>query len=199
MDEMRQYALLSQGSYGSKPVENYTVDGSLSNQNRTVYFKTDDPTKAVISFRGTDVVTNSNRWKDIGTDTLLALGFQDVSSRFQNALKATKDVIAKYGRNNVIATGTSLGGAQGIYVSQKLGIPAIVYNPGVSPLDVSRSKNTFLADSIAGLVEDKSGAKITAYSTLVDGVSSLVPFVRGIKTIPVKPKLRNTHSILNFL
>lgn len=197
MDEQYLYAKLSQGSYGGQPVEGWNIDPEFSNQNRTMYVSKTDPQKAVYSFRGTDIATKSNKWKDLGTDALLALGLKDVSSRFQNALQATQGAQKKY--KDLTLTGTSLGGSQGMYVAQKTGLPARVFNPGVSPLDVKRTKGAIMADSIANLLRPKSKSNVIAYTTVVDPISSLTPFVEGVKTIPVKPKIRNTHSLKNFL
>jgi len=197
MDEQYLYAKLSQGSYGNQPVEGYDIDPQFSNQNRTLYVSKTDPTKAVYSFRGTDLATRSNKWKDIGTDALLALGLKDVSSRFQNALEATKQAQSKY--KDLTLTGTSLGGSQGLYVAQKTGLPARIFNPGISPLDVKRTKGAIMADSIANLLRPKAKSNVVAYTTVVDPISSLTPFVAGVKTVAVKPKMRNTHSLKNFL
>ena len=198
MDEQQLYAQLSQGSYGGQPVEGWTIDPEFSNQNRTLYVN-DASKKGVYSFRGTDITNRGNRWKDIGTDALLALGLKDVSSRFQNAQKATEGAIQKYGKDNLTLTGTSLGGSQGIYVAQKTGLPAVVFNPGVSPLDVKRTKGAIMADTVANLLRPKSKSNVIAYTTVADPISVLTPFIGGVKVIPVKPKMRNLHSLKNFL
>lgn len=199
MEEQYLYAKLAQGSYGGQPIEGYNIDPQFSNQNRTLYVNKDTG-KAVYSFRGTDLATRSNKWKDLGTDALLALGLKDLSSRFQNAEQATKDAIQKYGKDNITLTGTSLGGSQGIYVAQKTGLPARVFNAGVSPLDVKRTKGAIMADTVANLLRPKTKSNVIAYTSIGDPISSLTPFLEGVKTIPIVPKnKRNPHSLKNFL
>ena len=197
-----QYARLAKGSYGSQPIEGFDIDRELSNQNRTVYTKDG---KAIISYRGTDVKNPWNRWKDLGTDALIALGLQDEGSRFKNAEKYAKDTIQKYGAGNVELTGHSLGGSQALYVSDKLGLPAKAFNPGVSPLTIEK-KPGFGKELIGDVVNyvspqpgTKTESKAKVYTTGVDPISGSILFDRkGYDVELVKPKSWNVHGITNF-
>ena len=200
MNDQQKYALLSKASYGGQEVPGFTIDRDLSNVNRTTYVD-DDTGKAIIAFRGTDLVNKSNKWKDLGTDALVALGMQELGSRFQNAEKATQAVVDKYGKDKVTLTGHSLGGSQGLYVAQKTGLPAQVFNPGVSPLTIKRSGKQILADTVASFFKPKVKSNIVSYTTGIDPISGLSLFLEGQKNVvvPMKKGVKSPHALQNFL
>lgn len=194
---MQEFAKLSDGAYGKKDVDGYEIDHELSNSNRTVYHKDG---KAVVSFRGTDLSGSKNRWKDLGTDALLAFGLQDLSTRFQNAKKTTDQAISKYGKDNVSLTGHSLGGAQALYVHQKTGVDTHAFNPAVSPIDVRRSGGQFTPEkalSLFGKTRMKSNA--LSYITRNDLVGGLAPLLKGMKTHIIPQKVKSAHALKNFM
>ena len=175
-------AKLSRGSYGGKEVEGYTVDRGLSNVNRTVYIKDG---KATVAFRGTDLKSKDTKWKDLGTDALILFGLQKFSSRFKNAVAATKKVVSKYGKDNVNLTGHSLGGSQALYVGKELGLPVISFNPGLSVSDVGR-------------YAEKPQAETKIYTTGVDPISAVSNVLTGPDVEYVAPKSGNVHALSNF-
>lgn len=125
------FARLSQASYHKgteRNVEGYNILEKYSSPDRVVY-QHKDTGHVIIAFRGTDTHHKSNFWRDASTDALLAGGFQDYSYRFRNSTDVTKQVIKQYGVNNVSLTGHSLGGSQAMYISNKTGAHAEVYNP----------------------------------------------------------------------
>lgn len=185
------YAQIAKGAYDGSVPEGYDVDTELSNRNRTVYVNRGTG-KATISFRGTNV---KNRG-DIGTDTLLALGLQELSSRFRNAKKVARNAISKYGEGNVDTTGHSLGGSQSLYVNQKLGLPSVSFNPGVSP---GFAKKSLFDRLIPSLFKRPVRKNATIYTTGTDPISALSPLMSNAKIVYVKQRSKNSHSLRNFL
>ena len=175
--------ILAEASYRALPsVSGWTRDDSLSNQNYTTYTKDG---RAKVSYRGTDFSNPKTRWEDLGTDLLVGLGLQDLSSRLKNARKVADRAVQKYGRENVQTTGHSLGGTQSLYVNRKTGLPATSYNAGVSPIDTLTRRNY------------KPNA--TSYTAQGDIISKLSSKLKKLKTVVVKPRTKNVHSIYNFI
>lgn len=148
------YARLSQQSYlpiEKRGVEGFEIVPEFTTQDRTVYYHKNTK-KAVIAFRGTDVhdwghgakgFFHSRGFRDVTTDIILAAGEQGRSHRFKNAENVTRQVIKKYGKQNTIATGHSLGGSQAMHVSNKFGIHAEVYNPHVDWFSATTFSNYY--------------------------------------------------------
>lgn len=194
---MQVFANLSHGAYGGGQDMShmgYEIDPELSNRNRTLY-KHKDTGKAVLSFRGTELGTK-NKMGDLGSDALLALGLHKLSSRFRNAKHATARAVEKYGADNLTLTGHSLGGSQALYANSKHGIETHAFNPGVSPSFVRKS----LMDSLSSqLFKRKPKKNATIYTTGRDVISGLSPLFTRAKTVFVKGKGKDPHSLSNFL
>ena len=192
--EMHRYAELSHAGYSGRDVDGYDVDRDLSNRNRTVYVNRESG-KATIAFAGTRLGSKRDKLKDLGTDALLAFGLHDLSSRFKNAKKVARATVEKYGAGNVDTTGHSLAGSQSLYLNQKMGLDSHAYNPGVSPGFVR--KNLF--DKLAGALFKKPvKSNATVYHTGTDPISMLSPLTNA-RTVVVKQKSKNAHSLTNFL
>lgn len=172
---MQDDARLAIASYGGKPVEGYTIDPELSNVNYTTYV--DPQGRATMAFRG----TNPKNWRDLGTDALLSLGLQGVSSRFQNSKKAVDRARQKYG--DVDLTGHSLGGSQALYLSNQRGLNARTFNPGVGPVDALRNRNY---------------SKAQNYHVRGDPISFLSRHVKNLKTQTLRSTSANKHGMENF-
>ena len=162
-------AILSDAAYRGAAVKGYKIDTQLSSPDRTVYYDP-DTNKATIAFRGTDVHHKNNFWRDLGADVSIFFGAEKLNHRFKNAEKVTRAAIEKYGKDNVRVTGHSLGGSEGMYVSNKLGVEAVVFNPGVGPGDLIRetfhksnysnvTENLVLGDPVATLSVRETGFK----------------------------------------
>jgi hypothetical protein len=177
-------AKLSEGAYRQLPsVQGWTRDDALSNQNRSVYTKDG---KAKVVARGSDFSNPRSKvfWDDLGSDVLVGLGLSDVSSRNKNARRTADLAIQKYGKENVSATGHSLGGSQSLYLNRKTGIPATAFNAGVSPIETLFKRKY-------------KGA--TNYITGTDPISFFSRGVKGLTTKTVKPKTKFSHSLFNFI
>lgn len=188
-NDYKKYAILSRAAYGNQEIEGYKIDPEFSNKNRTLYYKP-DTNEAIYSFRGTDL-KNKN---DIATDILLTLGLQDLSSRFKNAKKFTKEAIKKY--PNIKTTGYSLGGSQSLYINSKLGLPSITFNPFVNYQNPKRSllNKIIYKELIKRPVNENS----IIYRTTTDPISSFANLSQA-KVVNMKAKHKNNHSIKNFL
>jgi len=116
-------AHLAKAAYTSSPVEGYTIDPEFSYGNTTVY-KNNQTGKATVAFAGTRGI------KDARADLAIVAGMEQKDPQFQQALQTTKNVISKYGKDNVHITGHSLGGAKSSYVSSKLGVKGTTFNQG---------------------------------------------------------------------
>lgn len=187
-EQMRHYAQLAHGSYGSKDMSHlgYEIDQELSNKNRTLYYNK-DTNKAIYSFRG----TNPKNIHDLTTDALLAVGLKDISSRFRNANKYTKKAVEKYGKENLATASYSLGGSQSLYVNAKHGIEAHAFNPFVEP---STKKANLLNKAMYALFKKPVQSNAYIYRTTTDPISIFSSLSNAnVKTI--KPKSKNAHRL----
>lgn len=112
--------------------EGYTMIDELSDDHRGVFQRGN---KATIVFRATD----PTNWSDIQADYYILQGDEDASSRFKSSADLTERVIQRFGKDNVTVTGYSLGGSQGLYMSDKFKVKAVTFNAGFSPKDVENS------------------------------------------------------------
>jgi hypothetical protein len=116
-------------------MEGYTIDQQLSNDMGIVIERPDGT--AIVSYRGTDP---SNPF-DITADALIALGYNKEEgraipgSRFDRAEQLYKSANEKY--PFVDLTGHSLGGSLADYIGRKFGENATIFNPGVSPVEIT--------------------------------------------------------------
>lgn len=188
---MEHYAQLAGGSYGGKDMSQlgYEIDPELSNRNRTTYVNRDTG-KAVMSFRGTNVKNKA----DLGTDALLALGLKDFSSRFKNANRASKKALQKYGKDNVVFTGHSLGGSQALYANSKHGNTTYAYNPFVEP---TTPKANLLTKGLFSLFKRPVQSTATIYKTTTDPIS-LFANLSNATVKEIKAKSSNGHALKNF-
>lgn len=150
----------------------YEVDDKLTNDNH-VTFVNKETGKATIAFRGTEVTNVADLFTDVG----IAFGLESYTPRFQEAKDVTEKALKKYGgKDNVSATGHSLGGSQAMYVSDRFGIQSHSYNPGQgAPPWVTGMMNPLVGIAAAyGQQHDKETAKNThVYQTGIDPISAL--------------------------
>jgi hypothetical protein len=151
-DVRKKFARLSQIAYlNSKERKRAIADFSwkykdkfiiltnLSDRDRLVVYD-EDCKKAIVAIRGTDIKNKTqNRRRDLIADTYIAFGFTQRSARYKESEQVVKTLIKKFGHNNVILTGHSLGGKLAFELSKQYKLPAIVFNQFSTPFN--RSKN----------------------------------------------------------
>ena len=153
-------------------VDDHIYLKDLSNIDRAVY-QHKYTKKVTIAFRGTD----PTNWRDLTTDALMTTGWGAWGSRFKNARKITEEVIRRYGKENVVVTGHSLGGAQALHVSQRYGLKAEVYNPYVHPSDTWRARMKHDWDKNKGIDKNlvKGYPDAIIHTNLTDPVALFAP------------------------
>ena len=171
-------------------MEGYTIDTQLSNDMGIVIERPDGT--GIVAYRGTDP-TNIY---DLTADALIALGYnkeQGIAipgSRFDRAETLYKSANEKY--PFVSLTGHSLGGSLADAVGRKFGENAVVFNPGVSPVEIT------------GEAKPKSLTRIYTTDTfdLVSQISNLygdeVEHLIVKQTDP-RSSFLGSHSLANFL
>lgn len=200
LNKQIDFALLSKKAYeNSRPnreAQGFQILDRYSSPDRVVY-QHDATGKVIIAFRGTDLHRKSNTFRDVTSDVLLGLGMQDLSHRFYNSEHVTGELVRTYGKQNVIATGHSLGGSQAMHVSNKFGIHAEVYNPHITWQEAMTHANFFnvglhvnKTDPVAAFYPwatfQSVDARINKKEKLVVGQHGIDNFL--FKTVPAKPK-----------
>jgi hypothetical protein len=201
--KMHEFAPFAKAAYAA-PSGNYTVmpgyhvDKDFSNENRVLYASDTDSSKAIYSFRGTNV----KNWSDIGTDILNTVGLERFSARNQNAARYAKAAQARY--PNLSLTGHSLGGEEALYAAKSLKKPpteTIALAPHVSWMSSMEDKLfRRVHDTFFGRKERQpSTTKI--FKTQNDVVTAYVsPHYRNatISTVREVDPL-NPHDLKNFM
>ena len=126
--------------------------------------------KATLVYRS----TNIENPHDLAADLNIAMGRESSSKRFKIAEDVFQRAEAKYGKGNVDVAGFSLGGSQAMYISDKYGAKANVFNPGVSPADVENNNR-----------QPKNYKNVNAYVTAGDAISNSAYTMNGLKTTPI--------------
>ena len=175
----------------------YKIIPELSSRDTNVFYDVDCK-KYILCFRGTDYSNRFNRkFQDLYSDFLLSIGRIQSTKYYKAADKATKEMINKYGSNNVILSGHSLGGRTAGGLSIKYDLPAIIYNEGSSPLDkvYNRTENKqtthFTTNSIRDIIIDP-----LSITSIIDSNKKTIK--QDVKDAPNKTYLQ-IHSLDNFL
>lgn len=218
------FARLSKASYAAglpaRQVEGFDIVPDLTTDDRTVY-RHQDTGKVIIAFRGTDPKSwgrrgdarsffRSRGFRDVTSDLLLGAGEQGLSHRFKNAERVTKSAIDRYGHQNVIVTGHSLGGSQAMWVSNKFGVHAEVYNPHVdweAAMTRANYYNTALHMNVSDPVPGFAGSvdwqsrdvRYNRKALPFIGQHGIENFIRPPRLVPKpEPKL-NSNGIRTFM
>jgi hypothetical protein len=175
----------------------YKIVPELSSRDINVFYDI-DCSKYVIVFKGTDYSNKfGRRYNDLYSDFLLGIGKFESTKYYKAADKATKAMIDKYGANNVILSGHSLGGRTAGGLSIKYNVPSIIYNEGSSPLDYkyNRAENKqtthFTTNSISDIVIDP-----LSITSIIDSNKKTIK--QEVKDAPNKTYLQ-IHGLDNFL
>ena len=113
------------GSYSKKKdqkhnIEGYIRDDSLSGRRATVYHNPETG-HAVVTPKGTQSI------QDWGTNAMTAIGMASKTKRMKHVQKIQNEAAAKYGNQNILTTGHSLGAKLAEKVGQK-SAEVITYN-----------------------------------------------------------------------
>lgn len=162
-------------------IDGYILDESLS-KNKIKTYVNPETKKVIIAHKGTDPKDKN----DLKNDLLLSAGLlnKHTSKRVKNANEITKKVNAKYGAQNVIHTGHSLGGYMADNSATKDN-KVETYNRGTSPLDIALNK------------AKKKNPNAVHYTTGVDPISASQLSSKD-KVVKVKPTKLNVHGLDNF-
>lgn len=192
------FAILSKASYSSTPEEVLKTFG-LSNQFQILkqYTNTDMLTvkdkssnKAIIAIRGTDDKNKTgNRIRDLVSDYGIVTGRDDRVYRKAEVEVIVKKVIKRFTKDNVILTAHSLGAWVATKLSDELGVKAVVFNIGSSPMDDRTGKNDNIIHYTTNDILKGKVDPLSITSALRD----------NYRTIKVKQKDGvSIHSIDNF-
>jgi len=195
------YAYYYSGLAGADEVKNeygltnWTIDGTLSDGSSVVFVDNKDK-DVVIAYRGTD----PRNVKDLYTDFQIAIGsYKTITpARFQAAMAKYEKVKAKYGGDNIVVTGHSLGSTQSMVVAARTGARGHHFNPGGSFRDVAGGLHdkVFCASALC-----KNASQQVIYSTGRDPLSYAHLFGK-VKVVKVTPKPGTdilAHGLDNFL
>lgn len=140
LPEHNEDAWMAHAAYDSAELDGYTIDHDLSDSHVTTYVN-NGTKQATVAFAGTyfnspgsaaHKVTHGLH--DVWTDGGILVGTEQTYGQFDHAMEVTNRAIQKYGKEHIKTTGHSLGGTKALYISHKLGVPAVAFNPGWSPI-----------------------------------------------------------------
>lgn len=182
----RDFAFLSKAAYS--PDEFDVAGFSLLESGKDFIVVVDnDSSDIVIAFRGTDITNEAgNRFWDVANWPVIVANARG-GPRTLKGISLAENMQMTHPRANIYVTGHSLGGYIAADVADHVGIKAVVFNPGASPLMVAGA-NPY------------TNPRITVYRTALDPASlSLIatPDVDNIITIPQSGD-GGVHSIMNF-
>jgi|APHM01.1.fsa_nt_gi Protein of unknown function (DUF2974). len=174
--------------------QNYKVLPEFSTKDH-VAFKNAETNNAVLAFRG----TNPTNTRDLRADLAIATGLQAFAPRFADAGKVTREMIERFGKENVHVTGHSLGGSQALHAAGRHGVEAHAYNPGAG-----LPKSLFGGMGVMAFLAEKIGSKAKPhkthiYTTGVDPISRMSVHHPNASVHFRKPKQLDVHGLSNFL
>ena len=197
---MRLYAILSKLSYDKNPIHlfgHYHLLNQfkiLSNFSNTDMLTVKDnyTGQVIVAFRGSDDKNKTGNFlRDfIQNNYNIAVGNKNKLKRVEEVEEHLKQLINKYGADNVTLTGHSLGGSVASIISRDMGLKAYVFNIGSSIMDDETAVNTNLTHYTTNNIKKGIIDVLSVSSTLRDDYTTyIVNKKQGV----------NTHSIDNFL
>lgn len=194
------YAQLANAAYDGpdKAVlpEGYEIDAGYSGRDHILAVN-HSKRHAVLAWRGTDLKNQANKWRDLGTDAALALGYKRWTTRFRSAVKVAKKVSNQYADYALAFTGHSLAGSLAAHAHSKVPRSEYIGYGAHTPLD--ELKDHLSGAIVADFLKPKR-KQSTDYVTLSDPVSAFTLATSYKKKTFVVPQVaKNPHSIHNFL
>ena len=162
-DELKQI-LKSTYEKDKKDIGDYKIDKQLSGLRSKIYTNANTG-KTVVAYRGTDNI------HDMITDVNLLFDNKN-TKRFRHAQKVYDRVVNKYGKNNLILAGHSLGSSLAEEIGKKNKDEIYTLNKPVTPGDIIKGKRV--------------PKNQTDIRTSIDLVSALRPLQKGKKEITIK-------------
>ena len=199
------YAKMSSISYGENKQErldkmkkfgfdkSWNYDDQLSNADTAVLFNPETK-EVVVSISGTRIKSYKNRLRDLKSDLGISLGTAKFGYRVSETEDVVKKVIEKYGKDDIVIVGHSLGARVGKIISRDTKIPAVIFNAGSSPMSV-------ISDKVASIFEKDKSRNVTHYSVEGDLISVSERLAGDIKdSYVIKPtdKTKSSQIIIIF-
>ena len=196
---MRLYAILSKLSYDKNPIHLFGKY-NLSNQfkiltnfsNTDMLTVKDTSNNIIISFRGTDDKNKTGNFlRDfIQNNYNIATGNKNKLTRVTEVEGLVRQLVNRYGADNITLTGHSLGGMVATKISSDMGLKAYVFNIGSSLMDDETAVNNLVTHYTTNNIKKGIIDVLSVSSTLRDDYTTyIVKKKQGV----------NTHSIDNFL
>lgn len=161
--------------------EQWNVDKELTTNDATTFYNSNTK-KAIVSIRGTDV----KNIEDLMTDVALFFSVSRFTPRASMVSSLVDKAIKKYGRDNVIVVGHSLGGELARQMANKYKIKAVTYNRGSSFLDIFNKQNKNIISYTTNIKSN------------IDPVSILGKLYGKNTQLEFAPT-KGVHSVENFL
>tara|TARA_R110001599_G_scaffold340685_1_gene561228 strand:- start:494 stop:1195 length:702 start_codon:yes stop_codon:yes gene_type:complete len=124
----------------------YRTVRNSSNRDMVTYENIADPTKKIISHRGTDT-SGKKTFKEIKGDVSLALGLQDHDPEFKKRTNRTKAIVKKHPDDTFKMSGHSFGGSTATHAITNSSMlrgridTVDTYNAGMTPLFTNALKH----------------------------------------------------------
>ena len=109
-----------------KNINGWKYKKSIQNSNGFYAEVYEKDGKAIFAIRGTDTARgNKEKTKDLYSDA--QMGLAHLPYQIKSAEKAYTNLIQQYGKENIITTGHSLGGSQGVILGTKYGGETVTF------------------------------------------------------------------------
>lgn len=194
-EHMAFYASFAKSAYStdnkvrqSTVPNGFILDTELSNRNRAVYFNP-DTYSVILSERGTKL-EEKTAIPDLLTDTSLALGFGENTTRFRNAAKTAKAVQEKYQGWTFETASHSLGGSISKYLHDNFDFRATVFSAHLPTTQILQQAMQTKLNNARG------NDTLHAYTVKSDPVGTGM-YLAG-SAFAVKQRVANPHALENF-